>query len=269
MHFLASIRRRKTQLVKKLSRRTKRPSTATPIDQADKAPSQPTTRIPREIDGKPAISGPVPGSFEGHIIAPCYNLIKDPSPTKEVRPSTTPSIPESHCSKSPTRPVYEMPLSCHPPYQLSWLELPHFDSDSETLAGSLDVELSTASSTVVGREQTLPSQSSSCIETTSPTSLHLDADESQATVNNTSGISSSDINTTDPSSVGNTLIRRQPTKSLRERRGMRPMGRIQLSSRHQKPRIDILAELFTKIKETMNSFAPGMLSKPLNASKNH
>lgn len=269
MHFLASIRRRKTQLVRKLSRRTNRPSTATSTNQADKAPSQPTTRIPRAIDGKPAISGPVPGSFEGHIIAPCYNLIQDPSPAREVHQSTAPSIAESHCSKSSTRPFYEMPLSCHPPYQLSWLELPHFDSDSETLAGSLDVELSTGSSTDVGNEQILSSQSSSCIETTSPTSLHPDADESQATVNTTSGISNSDINTTKPSSIGDTLIRRQPTKSLRERRGMRPMSPIQLCTRHHKPRVDILAELFAKIKETMNSFAPGMLSKPLQASQKH
>jgi hypothetical protein len=81
-----------------------------PADEASNKPLPPLPNaIPRSRAGRPAISLPVPGSF----VDPCNNegSSRDTLPVPNHSPTRT------------NRKQSEMPLSCHPPFQQSWIEV--------------------------------------------------------------------------------------------------------------------------------------------------
>jgi hypothetical protein len=63
--------------------------------------------IPRSTTGRPTTSLPVPGSF--------VDLCKSEESSRETPPKHSPGITKRKQS--------EMPLSCHPPFQRSWIEV--------------------------------------------------------------------------------------------------------------------------------------------------
>ena len=63
--------------------------------------------IPRSTTGRPTTSLPVPGSF--------VDLCKSEGSSREA--------PPNHCPGITKRKQSEMPLSCHPPFEQSWIEI--------------------------------------------------------------------------------------------------------------------------------------------------
>ncbi|KAI5274503.1 hypothetical protein E4T47_02443 [Aureobasidium subglaciale] len=72
-------------------------------------------RIPRTEDGRPSISLPVPGTF--------VDFCKSRKSSRNVVVGKDISSSDTKSSRKCSRKESEMPLSCHPPFKPSWIEI--------------------------------------------------------------------------------------------------------------------------------------------------